>query len=94
MEIKRMPRSQFLKLTMENNNLKKYRVNAAPRKLTIKIEYKCNKVSSLLCSQNLIIIKEMSVVKLSAVWKQNFAASCLEKKHKQTRDCLLDIMYM
>ena len=25
MEIKRMPRSQFLKLTMENNNQKEYR---------------------------------------------------------------------
>ena len=53
-----------------------------------------SKVSSLLCSQNLIMIKEVSVVNLSAIWKQHFAASCLEKKHKQTRDCLIDIMYM
>ena len=40
MEIKRMPRSQFLKLTMENKIIiKKWiqRVNAAPRKLTSKI---------------------------------------------------------
>ena len=49
MEIKRMPRSQFLKLTMENNkkrNLKRVqRVNAAPRKLIIKKEYKFNQKS-------------------------------------------------
>ena len=51
METKRMPRSQFLKLTMENkkNNEKKkkriQRVNAAPRKLIIKKEYKFNKKS-------------------------------------------------
>ena len=50
------------------------------------------KVSSLLCSQNLIIIKEVSVVKLSAIWKQHFTVSFLEKKQKQTRDCLIDIM--
>ena len=53
-----------------------------------------SKVSSLLCSQNLIITKEVSVVKLLAIWKQHFTARCLEKKHKQTRDCLTDIMYM
>ena len=70
------------------------RVNAAPRKLIIKKEYKFNKVSSLLCSQNLIIIKEVLVVNLPAIWKQ-FTASCLEKKKKkQTRDCLIDIMCM
>ena len=51
-----------------------------------------SKDSGLLCSQNLIIIKEVSVVKLSAIWKQHVTASFLEKKHKQTRDCLLDIM--
>ena len=52
METKRMPRSQFLKLTMKNkkNNEKKkkkriQRVNAAPRKLIIKKEYKFNKKS-------------------------------------------------
>ena len=46
MEIKRMPRSQFLKLTMENNNKKRIqRVNAAPRKLIIKKEYKFNQKS-------------------------------------------------
>ena len=46
MEIKRMPRSQFLKLTMEHNNKKRIqRVNAAPRKLIIKKEYKCNQNS-------------------------------------------------
>ena len=39
-------------------------------------------------------MKEVSVVKLSEIWK-HFTASCLEKKkHKQTRDCLTDIMYM
>ena len=39
-------------------------------------------------------MKEVSVVILSAIWK-HFTASCLEKKkHKQTRDCLIDIMYM
>ena len=52
METKRMPRSQFLKLTMENNkkrNLKRVqRVNAAPRKLSIKKEYKFNQ-KSLVC---------------------------------------------
>ena len=40
METKRVPRSQFLKLTMENKNKKikkrMQRVNAAPRKLIIK----------------------------------------------------------
>ena len=44
METKRMPRSQFLKLTKENkkNKIKKriQRVNAAPRKLIIKKEDK------------------------------------------------------
>ena len=46
MEIKRMPRSQFLNLTMENGKKKKkeYRVNAAPRKL-IQYKYKCNQKS-------------------------------------------------
>ena len=41
-----------------------------------------SKISSLLCSQNLIIIiiKEDSVVKLSAIWRQHFSASCLAKK--------------
>ena len=52
METKRMPRSQFLKLTMKNkkNNEKTekkriQRVNAAPRKLIIKKEYKFNQKS-------------------------------------------------
>ena len=52
METKRMPRSQFLKLTMKNKKkLKKIkkkriqRVNAAPRKLILKKEYKFNKKS-------------------------------------------------
>ena len=45
MEIKRMPRSQFLKLTMENNKKRIQRVNAAPRKLIIKKEYKFNQKS-------------------------------------------------
>ena len=42
-----MPRSQFLKLTMENNNKKRIqRVNAAPRKLIIKKKnIKCNQKS-------------------------------------------------
>ena len=40
-----------------------------------------SKVSSLLCSQNLIIVKEVSVVKLSAIWKQHLTASFLEKKN-------------
>ena len=44
-----MPRNQFLKLNMENNK-KKFqkriqRVNAAPRKLIIKKEYKFNQKS-------------------------------------------------
>ena len=38
------------------------------------------------------MIKEVSVVKLSAIWK-HFTASCLEKK-AQAQDCLVDIMYM
>ena len=33
-------------------------------------------------------------MKWSAIWRQHFSASCLGKKHKQTRDCLIDIMYM
>ena len=44
--------------------------------------------------------KEVSVVKLSAIWKQHFSTRCLEIKkqtnkqtNKQTRDCLIDIMY-
>ena len=46
MEIKRMPRSQFLKLTMENNKKRIQRVNAAPRKLIIKKKnIKCNQKS-------------------------------------------------
>ena len=46
MEIKRMPRSQFLKLTIKHNNKKRIqRVNAAPRKLIIKKEYKFNQKS-------------------------------------------------
>ena len=45
MEITRMPRSQLLNLTMENDKKKKeYRVNAAPRKL-IQYKYKCNQKS-------------------------------------------------
>ena len=42
-----MPRRQFLKLTMENNNNKKriQRVNAVPRKLIITKEYECNQKS-------------------------------------------------
>ena len=44
MEIKTMPRSQFLNLTMENDKKKEYRVNAAPRKL-IKYKYKRNQMS-------------------------------------------------
>ena len=79
MKIRRKPRSQFLK-TNCGKKKRIQRVNAALRKLTIKY-YNINvrKVSSLLCPQNLITIKEVSVVKLSAIWKQHFAASCLEK---------------
>ena len=67
---------------------KEYRVNAAPRKL---IKYKYNAIK---CLQSALFskFKEVSVVKLSAIWKQHFTASFIEKKHKQTRDCLLDIM--
>ena len=42
MEIKKVPRSLYLKLSMENNEKRIQRVNAAPRKLIIKKEYKCN----------------------------------------------------
>ena len=46
MKIKRIPQSQLLKLSMENNNKKRIqRVNAAPRKLIIKKEYKFNQKS-------------------------------------------------
>ena len=47
METERMPRSQFLKLTMEDNNNRKRikRVNAAPRKLITEKEYKFNQKS-------------------------------------------------
>ena len=42
MEIKRMPRSQFLKLSMENNKKKNTESECSTKKLIIKKEYKCN----------------------------------------------------
>ena len=71
MEIKRMPRSQFLKLTMENNKKRIQRVKAAPRKLIIK-KY----INEIKSSQSAFFLK---------LPRKNI-------KHKQTRDCLIEIV--
>ena len=65
-----MPRSQFLKLTMENNK-RIQRVKAAPRKLIIK--------------KNINAIKSSKSALFSKLPKKKI-------KHKQTRDCLIDIV--
>ena len=77
METKRMPRSQFLKRTMENNNKKKRikKVNAAPRKLIIK--------------KNINSIKSLQSALFSKFNNNKGSFSCEIISHAETFYCKL-----